>query len=132
MQDLGHWITSIPIPEHPYGFIYLITNLVTNKKYIGKKQMQTTKKRPPLKGKTRKRSYVTETDWKFYTSSSNEVNKDISIYGKDKFKFEILQFCNSKSALAYFEAKQQFDREVLLKEDYYNGIINLRIGKIKL
>ena len=132
MQDLGHWTTSLQIPENAYGFIYLITNTVTGKKYIGKKQMQTVKKRPPLKGKTRKRSYVAETDWKYYTSSSNEVNKDIIVYGKDSFKFEILQFCNSKSALAYFEAKQQFDREVLLKEDYYNGIINLRIGKVKL
>jgi hypothetical protein len=58
--------------------------------------------------------------------------KDINTIGKDKFKFEILKFCYNKSQLAYYEAKEQFDREVLLKEDYYNGIINLRLGKVKI
>jgi hypothetical protein len=132
MQDLGHWVTAIDIPAQPYGFIYIITNLKTNKKYIGKKQIVTTRKKPPLKGKKRKRLSIIETDWKSYTSSSAELNQDINNLGKENFKFEILRFCNSKSQLAYYEAKEQFDREVLLKEDYYNGIINLRIGKIKL
>ena len=62
---------------------------------------------------------------------SNELLTDIEKNGKSNFKFEILRFCQSKSELAYFEAKEQFDREVLLRDDYYNGIINLRIGKIK-
>lgn len=132
MQDLGHWITKLTVPENPYGFIYLITNLVNTKKYIGKKQILTKRKKPPLKGKKRKRTSIIETDWKEYTSSSNELNEDILKFGKENFKFEILKFCNSKSELAYYEAKEQFDREVLLKEDYYNGIINLRIGKIKI
>ena len=131
LTDLGHWSTNLPLPEQPYGFIYLITNNVTQKKYIGKKQMLTTQKRKPLKGKVNKRHSVVTTDWRSYTSSCNELNKDIEQYGKDQFTFEILQFCNSKSELAYYEAKEQFNREVLLKEDYYNGIINLRIGKIK-
>lgn len=131
LTDLGHWITNTFIPEQPYGFIYLITNNVTHKKYVGKKQMLTTQKRKPLKGKVNKRHSVVATDWKTYTSSCNELNKDIEQYGKDQFTFEILQFCDSKSELAYYEAKEQFNREVLLKEDYYNGIINLRIGKLK-
>ena len=43
-----------------------------------------------------------------------------------------VRFCNSKSELAYYEAKLQFDNDVLLHEDkFYNGIINLRLGKIK-
>jgi len=128
---LGHWKTDAIVPENPYGFIYLITNNVTSKKYIGKKQMQTIQKRKPLKGKVNKRHSIVSTDWKTYTSSCNELNNDIVLYGKENFTFEILQFCNSKSELAYYEAKQQFDREVLLKEDYYNGIINLRIGRLK-
>jgi hypothetical protein len=133
MNDLGHWSTSVNnIPENPYGFIYIITNNITLKKYVGKKQMLTNKKRPPLKGKKNKRSNIVETDWKTYTSSSNELNNDILKYGKNNFTFEILKFCSSKSELAYYEAKEQFDREVLLKEDYYNGIINLRIGKVKI
>jgi len=132
-KNLGHWILKDqnPQPSNPYGFVYEIVNTVTNKKYIGKKQCLFTKKRAPLKGKKRKRHEIAETDWKTYTSSSVELNKDIEIYGKDKFEFNIIMWCNSKSELAYYEAKLQFDREVLLREDYYNGIINLRVGRIK-
>lgn len=131
LSDTGHWIVNQPIPPNSYGFIYLITNTLTQKKYIGKKQMLTVQKRRPLKGKVNKRHSIVETDWKTYTGSCNELNKDIEQMGKDKFTFEIIQFCNSKSELAYYEAKEQFSREALLREDYYNGIINLRIGKIK-
>lgn len=133
-EDCGHWILPLNVPclpEGVYGFVYLITNTVYQKSYIGKKQILTLRKRKPLKGKKKKRIDVVETDWKTYTSSSEQVNKDIELLGKDKFTFEILRFCYSKSELAYFEAKEQFDREVLLREDYYNGIINLRIGRVK-
>jgi hypothetical protein len=131
ITDFGHWIncTSLNVEELPYGFIYLIENKVTNKKYIGKKQIKSVKKLKPLKGKKNKRHFDVETDWKTYTSSSNEVNSDIEKYGKDNFSFSIIKFCDSKSELAYFEAKLQFEENVLLREDYYNGIINLRIGK---
>lgn len=132
MEDLGHWTTTLTVPETAYGFIYMITNLDNNRKYIGKKQMVSKRTRPPLKGKKRKRIEFVESDWKTYVSSSNELVNDLQKLGKEKFKFEILRFCDNKSQLAYYEAKEQFDREVLLKEDYYNGIINLRLGKIKL
>jgi len=131
-MDLGHWITNQEIPENSFGFIYIITNTVTNKKYIGKKQMISNIKRKPLKGKTRSRRDTKESKWRTYTSSSKELNEDILKHGKDQFTFEILRFCANKSQMAYYEAKEQFDREVLLKEDYYNGIINLRLGKVKL
>jgi len=132
MEDIGHWTTTLTIPETAYGFIYMITNIETNKKYIGKKQMVSKRTRPPLKGKKRKRIEFVESDWRTYVSSSNELVNDLQKLGKEKFKFEILRFCANKSQLAYYEAKEQFDREVLLKEDYYNGIINLRLGKVKL
>jgi hypothetical protein len=132
MQDLGHWTTTLTVPETAYGFIYIITNLVNDRKYIGKKQMVSKRSRPPLKGKKRKRIEFVESDWRTYVSSSNELVNDLQKLGKVKFKFEILRFCDNKSQLAYYEAKEQFDREVLLKEDYYNGIINLRLGKVKL
>jgi len=131
--DLGHWTTKLITEnnEVPYGFIYLITNLTNNKKYIGKKQCKTILKRRPLKGKKNKRHEERETDWRTYTSSSRELNDDIQLLGKENFKFEILKFCDSKWTLAYEEAKIQFEEEVLLKDEYYNGIINLRIGKRK-
>lgn len=131
MIDLGHWECNIEIPENPFGMVYVITNIIDNKKYIGKKQILTKKRKPPLKGKKRKRISIVETDWKTYTSSSNELNEDIKKHGKENFKFEIIRFCNSKSEMAYFEAKEQFDKDALIKEDYYNGIVNLRISKIK-
>jgi hypothetical protein len=132
-MDLGHWSTSLIIEEGniPYGFIYKITCLTTNKKYIGKKQCQSVLKRRPLKGKKNKRHEIIETDWRVYTSSSRELNEDIVKYGKENFNFEILEICDSKFALAYSEAKIQFEEEVLLRNDYYNGIINLRVSKPK-
>jgi hypothetical protein len=130
-MDLGHWTTKLLIEEDklPYGFIYVITNLVNGKKYIGKKQMKSVKKLKPLKGRKNKRHFDIETDWKTYTSSSNELNQDLKDLGKDNFKFEIVHLCDSKFELAYYEAKKQFEADVLLKEGFYNGIINCRIGR---
>jgi hypothetical protein len=130
-MDNGHWILneSVEITEETFGFIYEITNNVTGKKYIGKKQCQSRIKRKPLKGKKRNRIDFKESDWKTYTSSSNDLNEEIQKYGKDKFVFKILRTCDSKWALAYFEIKEQIDKDVLFKEEYHNGIINCRIGK---
>jgi hypothetical protein len=132
-MDLGHWQTKLILEKNelPYGFVYQITNLTNNRKYIGKKQCFSIKKLKPLKGKKNKRHKLTETDWKSYTSSSNELNADISKLGKENFKFEILKWCSSKSEMNYFEAKIQFDNDVLLSDNYYNGIINVRIANIK-
>lgn len=130
-MDSGHWILEegTLINDETFGFIYEITNTVTNKKYIGKKQCQSRIKRKPLKGKKRNRIDFKESDWKSYTSSSKELNEEILKYGKDKFIFKILRTCDSKWALAYFEIKEQIDKNVLFREDYHNGIINCRIGK---
>ena len=134
MIDLGHWQLKPQLEwdNNAFGFIYLITNLTNNKKYIGCKMLQKVIKRKPLKGKKNKRHETIESDWKTYTSSSNELNKDIELLGKENFKFEIIDFACSKSHLKYLEAKYQFDNDVLLSENWYNGIINLRVGKIKL
>ena len=130
-MNLGHWKTDLILEDVdvPFGFIYEITNLITNRKYIGKKQCISVKKQAPLKGKTRRRHKTVETDWREYTSSSAELNKDIVDLGKENFSFKILRWCSSKWELSYNEAKLQFEKEVLLSDEYYNGIINLRIGK---
>ena len=116
------------IPEGVIGFVYLITNLTNDKKYIGKKLTQFKKTRPPLKGKKRKRRTTVESDWREYWGSSDYLNEDVNSLGTDKFTREILYYCTSKAELSYLEAKEQFDREVLLTDEYYNGIINCRIG----
>ena len=128
-MDTGHWKVYQSVPEDAFGFIYEIVNTINGKKYIGKKQMKRKIRRLPLKGKKRKRVDYVDSDWKTYTGSSDALNIDIAANGKDKFVFKILKFCNSKFELSYFEAKMQFEKDVLLSEDYYNGIINCRIGK---
>jgi hypothetical protein len=128
-MDTGHWKVYQAVPEDAFGFIYEIVNTINGKKYIGKKQMKRKIRRLPLKGKKRKRVDYVDSDWKTYTGSSDALNIDIAANGKDKFVFKILKFCNSKFELSYFEAKMQFEKDVLLSEDYYNGIINCRIGK---
>lgn len=129
-MDIGHWQLQrdVLIEESTFGFIYEITNKITNKKYIGKKQCVRRVKRKPLKGKTRNRIDSKESDWKSYTSSSKELNEDIKKYGKENFIFTILKTCNSKWELSYEEIKEQIKHDVLLKDEYYNGIINVRIG----
>ena len=129
-MDTGHWILeeNVIINQSTFGFIYEISNNIDRKNYIGKKQCMSRLKRKPLKGKTRNRIDFIESDWKSYTSSSRELNEDIKKHGKENFTFKILRTCDSKWSLAYFEIKEQLDRNVLLRDDYYNGIINVRIG----
>lgn len=128
-MDLGHWEYYDEMTQDCYGFIYEIQNNLNSKKYIGKKQTKKTLKRPPLKGKKNKRHVITESDWKTYTGSCNELNNDIAEQGKENFSFKILRLCYNKWELAYYEAELQFKLGVLLRDDYYNGIINCRIGK---
>jgi hypothetical protein len=129
-MDTGHWLINenVYIHENMFGFIYEITNKINGKKYIGKKQCVRKIKRKPLKGKTRNRIDQKESDWKTYTSSSKELNEDIQKYSKENFEFRILKICGSKWELGYEEIKEQIARDVLRRDDYYNGIINVRIG----
>lgn len=129
-MELGHWklAEGITFNESAFGFIYEICNTVTGRKYIGKKQCNNRIKRRPLKGRKNSRIDFKESDWKEYTGSSKELNEDIQKFGKDKFTFVILHSCMSKWELGYREIKEQIERDVILKEEYYNGILNVRIG----
>jgi len=116
------------IPEGYIGFVYLITNLTTGQKYIGKKLAQFKKTRPPLKGKKLKRRSTVESDWRNYWGSSDKLQADVHALGPEKFTREILYYCKSKAEMSYLEAREQFERRVLETDEYYNGIINCRIG----
>lgn len=111
------------------GFVYVITDVSNGKKYVGKKLFRSKTKLPPLKGKTRKRTVIKESDWKDYFGSSDEVKSLLEQKGPENFIREMLHLCNSKGEMSYLEAKEQFDREVLLSDDYYNGIINCKIHR---
>ena len=110
-----------------YGFVYQITDLRNGKKYIGKKWFWSTTKRPPLKGKTRKRVVRKESDWPNYYGSSDEVKALVEEYGPEMFKREILRLCKTKGECTYWEAKLQFEYDVLLRDDYYNEFIGCKI-----
>ena len=124
--------TITELPKGTVGFVYLITNTKSNKKYIGKKLAQFKKTRPPLKGKKNKRRSTVESDWQTYWGSSDHLKADVAELGTENFTREILYFCSSRGMLSYLEAKEQFDREVLLLTEYYNGIINCRVGASKI
>ena len=116
------------LPEDCEGFVYLITNLTNDRKYVGKKLAKFKKVRPPLKGKKNKRRSKVESDWRDYWGSSDNLLADVAELGPDKFKREILYLCPSRGIMSYLEAKEQFDRRVLETDEYYNGIINVRVG----
>lgn len=122
----GEQFTSEMIGDY-VGFVYLIVDKTNNRKYIGKKLFKSKRKLPPLKGKTRKRTVVKESDWQDYFGSSEEVKSLVEQLGRDNFHREILHLCRSKGEMSYLELKEQVDREVLLRDDYYNNIIQVRI-----
>lgn len=124
------WLwNGVPINEIPSShksFVYLFTNKVTGKQYIGFKTAVSRSTRV-VKGKKKKTEK--ESDWKTYYSSSQEVLHDVAKYGRGNFVREIIALTVNKSVGKYFEAYYQFTRAVLLDEDrYYNGIVNLRLN----
>tara|TARA_Y100001951_G_scaffold7444_1_gene4755 strand:+ start:400 stop:840 length:441 start_codon:yes stop_codon:yes gene_type:complete len=111
-----------------YGFVYRITNLVTGYDYIGRKYFKTIRKLKPLIGRKNKRHKAKETDWRDYWGSSKRLLEDIEKHGKHNFKREIICLCDTRGQTNYMEAKIQFDEDVLLNENNYNGIIAIKIG----
>jgi hypothetical protein len=121
------------LPEDCVGFVYLITNLTNDRKYIGKKLAKfskTTYKTVKLKNGTKKKKKIRskiDSDWREYWGSSPNVQADIDKLGKENFSREILYYCKSKAETSYIEARTQFERKVLESDDYYNGIISIRV-----
>lgn len=121
------------LPDDCVGFVYIITNMVSGRRYIGKKLSKfskTTYKTVTLKNGTKKKKKIKskiDSDWKDYYGSSNELNKDVEVLGKDNFKREILYFCSSKALCSYIEAREQFTNRVLESDDWYNGNIMVRV-----
>jgi hypothetical protein len=121
------------LPEDCVGYVYLITNLTSGRKYIGKKLAKfskTTYKVVKLKNGTKKKKKIRskiDSDWQDYYGSSVELTADITSLGKEQFTREILFYCTSKAQCSYIEAREQFSRKVLESKDYYNGQISVRV-----
>ena len=114
-------------PEEFQGFVYEITELSTNKKYIGKKNFWKPKILPKnTKRKRRIRTRV-ESDWRTYFSSSGLLTEKVKESGQNTFKRVILRLCKTKGEMSYYEAKLQFENDVLLSDEYYNEFIGCKI-----
>ena len=112
------------VPGGVVGFVYKITNTIDKREYIGKKLLWFKKTRM-VKGK--KKRYLAPSDWVVYWGSNQELLEDIKKIGFEKFKRTILHWCTTKGECNYVEAKEQFERNVLLDENYYNDLIRCRI-----
>lgn len=121
------------LPEDCVGFVYIITNNLSGRKYIGKKLAKfskTTYKTVKLKNGTKKKKKIRskiDSDWQTYYGSSPELSKDVAALGIENFKREILFYCTSKAQCSYIEAREQFSHKVLESKDYYNGHIQVRV-----
>lgn len=121
------------LPENTIGFVYLITNLVSGRKYIGKKLAKFSRTKyqtVTLKNGTKKRKKIKskiDSDWLEYYGSSDALTADIEKLGKENFKREILYLCDSKALCSYIEAREQFSNRVLESDDWYNGNIMVRV-----
>jgi hypothetical protein len=122
-----HEFTSEMIKDYQ-GFVYLITNLDTQKRYIGKKNFIKKRTLKALKGKKRRRKVFSESDWKEYYGSSDAVNEILLESGPEVFKREILHLCMSKGEMSYVELYYQVQTGALFSDEYYNGIISCRIN----
>ena len=121
------------LPEDCVGFVYLITNKLSGRMYVGKKLAKFSKtayKVVKLKNGTKKKKKIRskiDSDWQDYYGSSPELTKDVIALGAENFTREILFYCKSKAECSYIEAREQFARRVLETNDYYNGHIQVRV-----
>lgn len=119
----GKEIAEEEIGEH-IGFVYMITNTANNKKYIGKKLFKSTRTKI-IKGKRKK--VKLDSDWQTYYGSNAILKEEVKTLGGHLFNREILKLCKSKGEASYYEAKYQFDNDVLLSDDWYNTWIMCKI-----
>lgn len=109
----GHWDVSLVGRFNPgdhFGFVYQITHKESGKSYIGCKHLY----------RYKKTKRTTESNWKYYCSSSKYLEPDIKKFGKRAFSFVILLLCKNKRDLYYNEMKVQVDLDVLGSDNYYN------------
>lgn len=139
----NNWINLPENTENIHSIIYLIRNNtpevieynknnIDKKKqfYIGTKQLLKRVKRKPLKGKTRNRIRYTDNGVEKYWGSSKELLQDIQKYGIENFTREVIEVCHSKFHAKFAEMMWQINCKVLFDDRYYNGIINIRLGKV--
>lgn len=84
----------------PYGFIYITTNLVNGKRYIGQR--------------------VFNSDWKYYLGSGTLIKKAIKKYKRFNFKRDIIAIGYNQDELNNLEINYIKDYNAVTFNDYYN------------
>ena len=119
----GTTFTSSDI-DNFFGFVYCITNNTNQRKYIGRKYFW--KFRTP-RGK--KRKVKSESDWKKYYGSSEELKEEIQRLGRCNFSRVILSLHKTGGKTNFEETRQLFVHGVLTEQlddgtpKYYNSNI---------
>lgn len=123
-------IEDIPNSKDAVGFVYRITNKVTNTFYIGKKSLYFERKtkisiREKVATATRKKfkQVVKESDWKKYWGSCAELKEDIQLFQSSNFTREIIEVCCTKKYLGYCEIMHQIKNDVLTTNSYNGNIM---------
>jgi len=112
-----------------FGFVYLIENLITGKKYIGRKYFS----KAGYKQVNGKRKKIRKaSDWEDYYGSNETLKKEVAELGAHNFRRTILYLCKSRSECSYFETREIFTRDALLSENYYNDWVSAKIRKAHL
>jgi hypothetical protein len=108
------------------GMVYLIENLEDGRKYVGKKIFKFARRRK-IKGRLRR--VVVDSDYKKYYGSNEELKAEVARLGPASFSRIVLRLCLNKSEMNYYEAKEQFERDVLLDHTYYNTWIQVKVRR---
>ena len=114
-------------PDDYQGFVYVITELDTNKKYLGKKNFWRPKVLPKNSKRSRRVHTRVESDWRLYFGSNKELRCLVEERGETNYRREIIKLCRTKGEMSYFEAKAQFDNDVLFSDEWYNEFIGCKI-----
>ena len=132
MNEWRFWDKLENIQEYE-GFVYKITNIQTNKFYIGKKNFFSKQNKPLTKAelaeqtdkrKSKKKLVVKESNWKTYWGSNKELLEDVKKLGEDQFDRQILTLCKTKKALTYWEVHYQCKHECIVSPSFsYNDNI---------
>ena len=112
-----------------FGFVYLIENLITSKKYIGRKYFS----KAGYKQVNGKRKKIRKaSDWETYYGSNETLKKEVAELGAHNFRRTILYLCRSRSECSYWETFEIFSRHALLDESFYNDWVSAKIRKAHL
>lgn len=88
--------------KYPYGFIYITTNIVNGKRYIGKK------------------TFDKKNAWRSYLGSGVALKCAIDKYGKENFKRVIICFAYTEEELCIYEKQYIKMFNAVKSNNFYN------------